>query len=56
MKKKKKIVHRHKWEYDYEDCCRCGGGEVRWCECGEFQEMNYKPKVSKKTPLKRKNK
>lgn len=30
MKKKKE--HRHKWEYHYNDCAKCGGYEERYCE------------------------
>lgn len=40
--------HRHKWSYDVEECMRCGGGEVRWCECGEVEEVEYKPPKKKK--------
>ena len=39
--KKKKVSHKHSWHFDYEDCCRCGGGEVATCGCGEVAEVEY---------------
>lgn len=48
--KKQVKKHRHKWTYDHEDCSRCGGGLVRWCDCGEAGEVNFKPT----TPAKKK--
>lgn len=39
IKKKKKVIHRHKWKNDYIDCPRCGCGEIQICECGEFRDV-----------------
>jgi len=35
---KKKKVHRHQWEYSYDDCQYCGF-EERWCKKDECHEM-----------------
>ena len=35
--------HKHRWSYTYEECMRCGGGDVRYCSCGEMEPYDNKP-------------
>ena len=44
-KKKKKIVHRHKWCQNYADCPDCGSFEYYDCECGEIGERTKSGRI-----------